>query len=101
MATKGALTETPRKMPFKDTTNKASELLKSAVKGSSKANEKIQLKEQGASPQTFGHEQEAVKIDKFDDFDMEPFIMPNDKNCYCCGDDRKSKINAFSNDYHV
>lgn len=90
MAGKGSLMETPRKMPFKDTTNKASELLKSALKGSNKANEKIQLKQQGASPQVSAYKQEAVKIDIFEDFDLEPFVKPKDKNCYCCGDDRKS-----------
>lgn len=87
--------ETPRKMPFKDTTNKASELLKSALKGSNKANEKIQLKQQGASPQIFVPKQEEVKVDAFDDFE-EPFVMPTDKNCYCCGDNRKSRFIASS-----
>lgn len=91
--------ETPRKMPFKDTTNKASELLKSALKGSNKANEKIQLKQQRASPQIrpqiFVPKQEEVKVDAFDDFE-EPFVKPTDKNCYCCGDNRKSRFIASS-----
>lgn len=78
---------TPRKMPFNDTTNKASELLKSALKLSSIGNAKIQLTE--ASPQASGQRQEEFKL-HIDDFEM--FDLPADNNCYCCGDSRKSKF---------
>jgi hypothetical protein len=73
------------KLPFKDSTNKTSEFLKSTpfkVPAKGEASSSAQMKvSQGTG----------ADLDMPSDFDFEPFVFPADKNCYCCGDSRKSK----------
>lgn len=65
-------------MPFKDTTNKTFDIPKSALKPSNAGSEKIQ------SMKSQEHINE-------DEMDFDPFVFPPDMNCFCCGDNRKSK----------
>lgn len=81
--------ETPRKVPFKDATNKASELLKSAMKLTN-----LQLSDQlefTPPAQTAQKQEKEVQSACADDYDIDPFVFPPDNNCFCCGDNRKSK----------
>lgn len=75
---------TPRKVPFSDKTNKSSELLKSAIKGTASQSS---ISQQTSSSSGSGKIQE--KEATYDDFEY--FVFPPDKNCFCCGDNRKSK----------
>lgn len=67
------------KLPFGESTNKASDPLKSAKK--SIETEKIQQAVGSCSH---------LKED-FDWIDCDNWAFPEDRNCFCCGDDRKSK----------
>lgn len=84
------LLQTPRKLPFSDSTNKTSEQLQSAKKQLNVPNEKIQ---QEASSSQISREQN--QLSQFDDFDFSQHTLPADKNCFCCGPDRKSKLQPF------
>lgn len=89
---------TPRKLPFKDTTNK--DLLKSALKLKGNGIEKIQPKQEQESSSYAKEKEEESLAASFDDFDDAPFVFPPDNNCFCCGDKRKSNLKAFSKKYH-
>ena len=81
--TMSGIEHTPRKVPFSDKTNKSSDLLKSAIKlTASQSSTSVQQTSSGS-----GKTQE--KEITYDDF--EPFVFPPDNNCFCCGDNRKSK----------
>lgn len=78
ISSKNALVEpTPRKMPFKDSTNSTSavDLLKSAVKRSEKL-DIIQIQEFSLKEQSQIQEE---------DFDFSEFNFPKDRDCHCCG----------------
>lgn len=88
MAAKSAtnMEQTPRKVPFKDATNKSSELLKSAVKF---------LSSEYTPPSQISGQKQEMNLQNecaADDYDFEPFVFPPDNNCFCCGDKRKSKF---------
>lgn len=87
--------DTPRKLPFKDSTNK--ELMKSVAKQEKPGVEKNQTKQEQASS---SKEAESVAASS-DDYDDLPFVFPTDKNCFCCGSDRKSNFNNYCSAFQL
>lgn len=91
--------QTPRKLPFHDTTNR------SAIKLKNNKVEKVQdikqdqgpscSKQKESSPEELkARSQRKESTDPsqdFDEFDYTPFVFPPDNNCFCCGDNRKSR----------
>jgi hypothetical protein len=74
---------TPRKMPFKDSTNQAAELLKSAAKRAERLNV-IQVQENSLKEQN--------QIQELDEeLDFSEFNFPQDRDCYCCGESKTRK----------
>lgn len=94
MTAKNALiANTPRKLPFQDTTNQ-SDAFKTPAKGlKSEPSQfkKIQLKEEARK---LSYEEEDDDGDWF-----EQFAHPADKNCRCCGKDQVSDLEQRT--YHV
>jgi hypothetical protein len=75
--------QTPIKLPFKDTTNRSSELqlLKGADNELSKSAAKLKARENKREPEEFNPDHHEVLT----------FQFPKGQTCFCCGDDRKSK----------
>ena len=78
MASKSLLAATPRKLPFKDSTNKTDDLFKSAKKQHIEGIRSAPVKEKPVF--IFQEEDQA--------FIFESFVHPENKACYCCGTDR-------------
>lgn len=80
--------QTPRapKLPFGDTTNKASDSLKSAKKNLI-VSDNLKIKRSV----TASLQSPKEEIEKVDFNELDQWAFPEDKNCYCCGDNRKSK----------
>lgn len=85
------LMETPRKVPFKDATNKALELLKSAMKATN--SEQLDFTPPAQTGQKQMKEVQGAPADDFD-VDIDEFKFPADSNCFCCGNNRKSKFHS-------
>lgn len=80
---------TPRKLPFKDTTNNSSARKVSNIGAK---NEPIESKKIQLGQSKNSH---PILID--DDFDfIDNFNFPSDRACYCCGNDKKGDYFSFT-----
>lgn len=85
--------KTPRKLPFSDQTNKTDGILRSAFKVKSviKSESSRSLLEKQSTSKAVTEDEASILSN--DDFDLlETFTFPPDKNCYCCGENRKSEF---------
>lgn len=68
-------------MPFKDTTNQTSDLLKSAAKRAERLN--IQQVQENSLK-----DQKPLMEDIDEELDFSEFNFPPDRECFCCGDSK-------------